>query len=115
MSRTAAVNSIHRTSTWVRGKPEKTRFVSFDVCFHGLSYGATSLNHSVHMRKHLGPFFDSISIKAPDFYRRDESTPLEDFVKKHLLFIEQRIIAEGPKTIAAFYADPCGWPDGFQQ
>jgi adenosylmethionine-8-amino-7-oxononanoate aminotransferase/thioesterase domain-containing protein len=99
----------------VTGAPSKTRFGAFDRCFHGLTYSATALLRDGHeSRARLGPFMDSFNVPFPDFYRRDESVPLEEFVDAALRTIADALEAEGPETIAALYADPFSWASGWQ-
>ena len=65
----------------VRGKPSKTRFVSFAVSYHGASYGASSLNHAKISRRHLGPFLDGFSLPHVDFFRCPESSSREEYAR----------------------------------
>ena len=97
----------------VRGKPAKTRFGSFDISFHGMSYGASSLGHGSVTRRNVGPFLDTFALRAPDFYRHG-GMPIDEYVDAILKQIEETLIAADPSSIAAVYADPYSWPGGYQ-
>ena len=98
----------------VRGNPRKTRFASFVVSFHGMSYGAASLVHTALARRRVGPFLESVALPVTDFYRCDGLVSVDDYVRIALQSVEEKIVAEGADTIAALYADPFGWPNGYQ-
>jgi adenosylmethionine-8-amino-7-oxononanoate aminotransferase len=87
----------------MRGVPSKTRFASFDVSFHGMSYGATSLTHTAMARRNVGPFLDTFALRAPDFYRH-RGVPIDEYVEEMLRELEEKICTEGPRSIAAVYA-----------
>jgi putrescine---pyruvate transaminase len=76
---------------WIlKGAPEKKKIISRTKSYHGVSMGATSATG-------LKPFRDFSSSIAPDFLHVDHfSTDA----------LRERILIEGPETIAAFIAEP---------
>jgi putrescine---pyruvate transaminase len=76
---------------WIlKGKAERKKIISRTKSYHGVSMGATSATG-------LKPFRDFTHSLAPDFFHVDHINPVA---------LREMIEAEGPKTIAAFIAEP---------
>ena len=98
-----------------QGKPKKTRLVSFEKCFHGLTMGVTSLQPPVSVYSTVGPFLPGVvQLPSPDFYRRDHSVPIEEFVAASLREMEAALMAAGPEELAVLFVDPFAYASGLQ-
>lgn len=76
---------------WIlKGEPEKKKIISRTKSYHGVSMGATSATG-------LKPFRDFSSSIAPDFLHVDHFNTDA---------LREKILIEGPETIAAFIAEP---------
>jgi len=92
----------------LRGKPEKTKIVSRQNAYHGITLGASSMTGlpSVHAWMNL-PLPGFLHLAMPHYYRAAEPGMSEaDFVAKMVAELEATIEREGPHTIAAFVAEP---------
>lgn len=94
---------------WVlKGKPQRTRFISLKNAYHGVHVGGTSVSGLPIYRLNYGPMLDGcFQIETPWLYRNPWKC--EDPEQLGLLVSEQlerQIIYHGPETIAAFIAEP---------
>ena len=97
------------------GRPGKKRLAAFDKCFHGLTMGVNSLQPEQSVYAPFGPFLPGcVSLPYPDFYRRDPSVPVEDFVRSSLQAMEDVLVEAGADEIAVLFLDPFAYASGLQ-
>jgi len=92
----------------LRGKPEKTKIISRQLAYHGITLGASSMTGlpAVHAYMNL-PLPGFLHLSTPHYYREAEPGMSEaDFVAKLVGELEEMIDREGADTIAAFIAEP---------
>jgi adenosylmethionine-8-amino-7-oxononanoate aminotransferase len=76
---------------WIlKGQPERKKIISRSHSYHGVAMGATSATG-------LKPFRDFTNSLAPDFCYVDHFSPQA---------LRDKILEEGPETVAAFIAEP---------
>jgi 4-aminobutyrate--pyruvate transaminase len=90
------------------GKPAKKKILSRKNAYHGVTVAAASLSGLVNNHRDFDLPIDRIShVDCPHHYRYglpDESE--ETFATRLADALEQRILEEGPETVAAFIAEP---------
>jgi 4-aminobutyrate---pyruvate transaminase len=90
------------------GKPEKRKFLAHSKAYHGNTIASASLTGTAYA--HTGfnlPLDGFLHVRTPHFY--EDALPGEteaQYVARVLAELEARIVAEGPDTIAAFFAEP---------
>lgn len=92
----------------LRGKPEKTKIISRQLAYHGITLGASSMTGlpPVHAYMNL-PLPGFLHLSTPHNFRGPDSALSDaDFVAKLVDELEQTIAREGADTIAAFIAEP---------
>ena len=88
----------------VKGKPEKTKFVSRIHGYHGVTMAAMSATGMAAYHKMFGPLIPGfVQVPAPYPYRWSGKTEPGQGAADAL---EERIRAEGPDTVAAVIAEP---------
>lgn len=90
------------------GKPEKKKFISRDGGYHGVTLGAGSLSGlpALHRAFDL-PGEGFVHVGRPFYFWDAEDGMTELDFSAHLAReLEQRILDEGPETVAAFIAEP---------
>lgn len=90
------------------GKPKKKKIISREGAYHGVTLGAGSLSGlpALHRAFDL-PGEGFLHVGRPCFFWDAEAEMTELEFSAHLAEeLEQRILAEGPDTIAAFIAEP---------
>ncbi|MGE3149053.1 MAG: aminotransferase [Pseudorhodoplanes sp.] len=89
-------------------KPERRKIISRRGSYHGSTCVAISLTGNEDYQKGFGlPFPGFLKTDCPRYYR--DATPgetEEQFSQRLADSLEQQILAEGPETVAAFWADP---------
>ncbi|MGE3873815.1 MAG: aminotransferase, partial [Parvibaculaceae bacterium] len=96
------------------GKPKKKKIISRRKSYHGMTLASASLtgvaaNHA-EFDLPLGRF---LHVEDPNYYVNSHSGESEaDFAARLAADLESLIVAEGPETIAAFFADPVSAPGG---
>lgn len=91
-----------------RGKPEKKKIISRYKAYHGVTVAAASVtgvpvNHSAFDL----PLDGFLHTDMPHHYRMaEDGESEEDFASRCAANLETLIEAEGPETIAAFFAEP---------
>ena len=91
-----------------RGRPEKKKIVSRIKAYHGVTVAAASatgvpVNHTAFDL----PIDRFLHTDMPHFYRFGEDGESEtDFATRCADSLEKLILAEGPETVAAFFAEP---------
>ncbi len=91
-----------------RGKPEKKKIISRILGYHGVTVASGSLTGlpPVHMDFDL-PIANITHTACPHYYRfAEDGETEEEFSTRMAETLEQKIIEEGPDTVAAFIAEP---------
>ncbi|MCY4310324.1 MAG: aminotransferase class III-fold pyridoxal phosphate-dependent enzyme [Rhodospirillaceae bacterium] len=92
----------------VRGKPDRTKFLSLKKGYHGTHFGGASVNGNSNFRRAYEPLMQGcFHVPAPFAYRNpfDETNP-ERLAELCLAALEDEIRFQDPETIAAFIAEP---------
>ncbi len=100
----------------VSGKPQKTKIISRERAYHGVTLAAASLTGLPPMHTHFQLPFEALGVlrTGSAHYYRDglPGESEEDFATRRADELEQLILAEGADTIAAFIAEPVGGAGG---
>jgi len=90
------------------GQPRRTKIIARQMAYHGSTCAAVSLSGKPDMHEGFGlPFTNFKHTEFPHYYRRHEPGETEiDFSSRMADALERLIEAEGPDTIAAFFAEP---------
>jgi 4-aminobutyrate--pyruvate transaminase len=90
------------------GKPDKKKIIARDKAYHGVTVASASLSGLVNNHRDFDlPLERILHVECPHFYRYgadDESE--EAFATRLANLLEERILKEGPETVAAFIAEP---------
>lgn len=92
----------------VRGQPDKKKIIARQGAYHGSTLAGASLSGLPHMHRSFDlPLDRFIHVDSPHYWRHapDGVTELE-FSARLAADLEERIVAEGPETVAAFIAEP---------
>ncbi len=92
----------------LKGRPEKRKVIARKLAYHGTSVSAASLTgiFSFHTAFNL-PIPGILHTETPHYYRYGEPGESErEFSKRMADELEKMILAEGPDTVAAFFAEP---------
>jgi 4-aminobutyrate---pyruvate transaminase len=90
------------------GKPQRTKIIARRMAYHGNTCAAVSLSGKPDMHAGFGlPFPNFLHTEFPHYYRRHEPGETEEqFSARMAEALDALIQAEGPETIAAFFAEP---------
>ena len=90
------------------GQPQRTKIIARQMAYHGNTCAAVSLSGKPDMHAGFGlPFANFKHTEFPHYYRRHEPGESElEFSTRMAEALETLIEAEGPDTIAAFFAEP---------
>jgi 4-aminobutyrate--pyruvate transaminase len=90
------------------GQPRRTKIIARQMAYHGNTCAAVSLSGKPDMHAGFGlPFANFKHTEFPHYYRRHEPGETEmEFSTRMAQALEALIEAEGPDTIAAFFAEP---------
>jgi 4-aminobutyrate--pyruvate transaminase len=90
------------------GQPQRTKIIARQFAYHGNTCAAVSLSGKPDMHAGFGlPFANFKHTEFPHYYRRHEPGETEmEFSARMAGALEKLIEAEGPDTIAAFFAEP---------
>ena len=93
---------------WItQGKPEKTKIISRDFAYHGVTMAAMSATGiPVFWPMFGGKLPGFIHIKSPYPYRFVSDDPSVSPGVAAANLLEKAILQEGPETVAAFIAEP---------
>ena len=88
-------------------RPERTKFISLQLAYHGVTLGALSLNGKTAYREQYEPLLPGFSqVETPYLYRNPfTSDPLE-LGRICADLLEREIVYQGPNSVAAFIAEP---------
>ena len=92
----------------VRGEPMRYKVLSRDIAYHGTTMGALSITGLPDIKSPYEPLVPgSVRVANTNFYRAPEhGDDLEAFGQWAARDIEQRILMEGPSTVAAVFLEP---------
>src|SRR5215469_11558434 len=90
------------------GQPQRTKIIARQMAYHGNTCAAVSLSGKPDMHAGFGlPFANFKHTAFPHYYRRHQPGETEiEFSTRMAKSLEALIVAEGPDTIAAFFAEP---------
>ncbi len=90
------------------GKPQRTKIIGRHMAYHGNTCAAVSLSGKPDMHTGFGlPLAPFRHTEFPHYYRRHEPGETEEqFSERMAASLDALIQAEGPDTIAAFFAEP---------
>ena len=98
------------------GHPERTKIISREKAYHGVTLGSASLTGLPPNHSHFQLPFEALGVLrtgAPHYYRFGlEGESEAEFVARRAAELEQLILAEGPETIAAMIAEPINGAGG---
>ena len=99
---------------WItQGKPEKTKIISREFGYHGVTIAAMSATGiPVFWPMFGGKLPGFIHIKSPYPYRFVSDDPSVSPGVAAANLLEKAILQEGPETVAAFIAEPVQGPAG---
>ncbi|MGB1177302.1 MAG: aminotransferase, partial [Candidatus Puniceispirillaceae bacterium] len=91
-----------------RGKPEKRKIISRRRGYHGVTMAAASMTALAYAQDGFGLPLDFVKhTTAPCFYNEGHDGESEaDFARRCADELEALILAEGPDTVAALFAEP---------
>ena len=92
----------------VTGQPDRYKVLSRDIAYHGTTMGALSITGVPAIKEPYEPLVPgSVRVANTNFYRAPEhGDDLEAFGLWAARDIEQRILMEGPETVAAVFLEP---------
>ncbi len=90
------------------GKPEKRKIIARTQSYHGSTCATVSLTGKPDMHADMGlPFAQFLHTDFPHYYRfHEDGESEEQFSQRMADSLETLILAEGPDTVAAFWAEP---------
>ena len=90
------------------GEPQRRKIIARQMAYHGNTCAAVSLSGKPDMHAGFGlPFAPFKHTEFPHYYRRHEPGETEpEFSTRMAAALECLIQAEGPDTVAAFFAEP---------
>jgi len=90
-----------------RGEHSRVKFLSRRSAFHGVSYGALSINGVTALRKPFEPLIPGFRhLSNTKRYHRPDGESEADFCRLLLDELEAAIIHEGPETVAGVFMEP---------
>jgi adenosylmethionine-8-amino-7-oxononanoate aminotransferase len=90
-----------------KGQDSKKKIISRDLAYHGVTYGALNATGLEFFKLNFDPMLPGFShIMAPYCYRCALSLTYPECDIACAKALEERIIEEGPDTVAAFIAEP---------
>jgi 4-aminobutyrate--pyruvate transaminase len=103
----AAIKLVWYYNT-ILGRPEKRKIIGRVRGYHGNTVASVSLSGQPHMHAGFGlPLPGFIHTDNPNYYRfQQDGETEEQFSQRMADNLEQLILAEGPDTVAAFFAEP---------
>jgi 4-aminobutyrate--pyruvate transaminase len=92
----------------ILGRPEKRKIIGRVRGYHGNTVATVSLSGQPHMHQGFGlPLPGFVHTDNPNYYRFQQDGETEEgFSQRMADNLERLILAEGPDTVAAFFAEP---------
>jgi 4-aminobutyrate--pyruvate transaminase len=89
-------------------KPERRKIIGRKMGYHGSTCAASSISGKPDMHQESGlPFEGFLHTEFPNYYRNQRLGESEEqFSERMAQALEDLIVAEGPETVAAFWAEP---------
>ncbi|HEY3368458.1 MAG TPA: aspartate aminotransferase family protein [Symbiobacteriaceae bacterium] len=89
------------------GRPAGDKLICLDQAYHGNTFGALSATGLAKHKELFGPLVPGfIHIAAPDQFDGPFGYDCPDAGARYAALLEERILAEGPETVAGFLAEP---------
>ena len=90
------------------GRPEKRKIISRKKGYHGVTMAAASMTALAYAQDGFGLPLDFVKhTTAPDYYNEAQNGESEEeFSNRCAVELEELILAEGPDTVAALFAEP---------
>jgi 4-aminobutyrate--pyruvate transaminase len=90
------------------GRPDKKKIIARDRAYHGVTVATASLTGLVNNQRSFDVPIDRIlHTGCPHYWRYGEQGETEEqFATRRAEELEKLILAEGPDTVAAFFAEP---------
>src|SRR6202140_2325669 len=88
----------------IQGKPDKTKFISRQHAYHGVTMAAMSATGMAAYHKMFGPLVPGFVQVAPPYAYRWQGNEEPGIAAAEA--VEKAILAEGPDTVAAVIAEP---------
>ena len=103
----AAIKLVWYYNT-IQGRPEKRKIIGRVRGYHGNTVASVSLSGQPHMHAGFGlPLPGFIHTDNPNYYRFQQDGETEEMFSQRMADnLEHLILAEGPDTVAAFFAEP---------
>lgn len=102
-----AIKLLWYTNT-ANGSPERRKIIGRVRGYHGNTVATVSLSGQPHMHARFGlPLPEFKHTELPNYYRfHIDGESEEEFSSRMAAAFEDLILAEGPETVAAFFAEP---------
>ena len=90
------------------GQPERTKVISRETAYHGVTLGALAITGVPALRDPFAPLISDLASHVPNTnrFRHEFEHDEQAFMLWATDAIEQRILAEGPETVAAVFLEP---------
>lgn len=89
------------------GEPTRHKIISLKKAYHGVTLGALSANGTAAYREHFEPLMPGfVQVETPHVYRNPFTTDPEALARLCAELLDREIQYQGPKTVAAFVAEP---------
>ena len=91
----------------VEKQPERTKFISLRLAYHGTHFGSAAVNGIGLFRRNYEPNLPGcFHVDAPSIYRNPFTQDPEELGRICADMLEREIVFQGPDTVAAFIAEP---------
>lgn len=89
------------------GEPARTKVISLKRAYHGVTLGALSANGTNAYREAFEPLLPGfLQVETPHLYRNPFTDDHDALGRLCAELLEREILYQGPKTVAAFIAEP---------
>lgn len=90
-----------------QGRPQGDKIICLDLGYHGNTFGALSATGMAQHKELFGPLVAGFChIPAPDRFEGQWGYDDREAGAHYAALLEERILQEGPETVAAFLAEP---------
>lgn len=91
----------------LKGKADRTKYISLKQGYHGVHFGGMSVNGNTNFRRPYEPLLPGcFHVDTPWLYRNPYSQDPEELARICANLLEREIVFQGPDTVAAFIAEP---------